>query len=76
MTGLATLGLRLEEECAVNHDLFTGAQSREDFDFTGQVTSATNAADLKRALTFRQEDAPVVPDSLKGRDRHAQDGST
>jgi hypothetical protein len=76
MVRLAALGLRFQEKGAIDDNLFACAKSRDDFNFTGQVTSTPNTPDFKRALAFRQEDAPVVPDALDGRDGHAQDGST
>ena len=76
MVRLAALGLRFQEEGAIDDNLFACAESREDFHFTGQVPSAPNTPDFKRALAFRKEDAPVVPNSLDGRDGYGQDGST
>src|SRR5688500_7046893 len=76
MVRLAALGLRFQKKGAIDDNLFACAKSREDFNFTGQVPSTPNTPDFKPALDLWKEDAPVAPDSLDGRDGHAQDGST
>jgi hypothetical protein len=44
--GFALLGLRLEKERTVDHDLVAGGEAGEDFDLAVKVAAAADAANL------------------------------
>ena len=72
VAAFALLGLSLEQEGTIDHDLFAGAEPGEHFDFTAEIPAAPDSANFKCARVLGQEDAPFVADALHRRDRHGE----
>ena len=72
VAAVALLCLSLEQEGAIDDDLFAGAESGEHFDFPTEIPPAPDSANLERARVLGQEDAPFVADALHRRDRHGE----
>src|SRR5262245_38173483 len=59
------LGFGFQEKCAIDDDLLSGAQARQNFDFASQIPTTSDWPNFKAAGILRHEDAPTVTNPLQ-----------